>query len=710
MEQKIIDTNSKVKMFSVAHLTFDVALGTVIENHETKPVRNKVMQVLLYLAINNDRVVSRDELINHIWQGNSPIGSKAISDTIWQLRKLLGGSKSIKTHNRQGYQLVCSVSFDVNLPDRNENVSLENIGNSPRYKSWLFFFVIAFFLLSFVYISFKPPSKNIANNVSISAVTNVSGEELWPAISPDQQKIVFTRHTSKIAFDLYIKTIANNNSNMLRLTNTQSKEIGGTWSPDGTQIAFERHYKQRDCTIFIIDVISKKETKLGQCLASFYPSVSWSPNGKYLAYYANKPIEKFEKNDVSIGLYLYNLENKTSQLIVKTPNNYNYDSQVNWSKDSHSIAFIRTKTFDNQDIYIKRIASSTPAIRLTIEQSKINGISWRHSSINTIFYSSTKSGNPRLYKVDIKSKSSTELLPNMNVLNPIYLATTNTLYFLQRTSNKAIQLIDLNSTPVHLPSTPLIQSLHNNKYPHYSSAQNKLLFQSDRTGVAEIWMSDLSGDLPEQLTHFNRPVYFPSWSPDGKKVAFISAANHINQVFIMDIKSKQSYQLTTDNTEHLGISWAIDGKSIYTKSLYNGWEIWSYPLNKASKGVRVLNETVAAKEIEGGVIYFDDIEASLYKKTLPDGKASLLISGLYYEDWANWDISSKGIYYVRRKDENDAIEYFDFKSNSTTHILNIAKDRIYYSASLDYIESKHQLLLVTNSILESDLVKTIISN
>ena len=61
----------------------------VVLNGEKVAAQPKVMELLQVLVQRYPEVVSRNELIEGVWQGNEIIGEKALTDTIWQLRQLL---------------------------------------------------------------------------------------------------------------------------------------------------------------------------------------------------------------------------------------------------------------------------------------------------------------------------------------------------------------------------------------------------------------------------------------------------------------------------------------------------------------------------------------------------------------------------------------------------------------------------------------------
>jgi DNA-binding winged helix-turn-helix (wHTH) protein len=66
----------------------------------------KNFSVLKQLLDQQNEVVTREQLIEQVWEGNFLVGDKAISTAIWNLRKVLEGSSvSIDTIPKKGYRL-----------------------------------------------------------------------------------------------------------------------------------------------------------------------------------------------------------------------------------------------------------------------------------------------------------------------------------------------------------------------------------------------------------------------------------------------------------------------------------------------------------------------------------------------------------------------------------------------------------------------------
>jgi len=80
------------------------------------PLRPKVFDLLIHLALNRERVVPRGELVALLW-GQTVVGSGSLSGLVNELRAALGESggpdSSIRTVHARGYQFVAEVREEV---------------------------------------------------------------------------------------------------------------------------------------------------------------------------------------------------------------------------------------------------------------------------------------------------------------------------------------------------------------------------------------------------------------------------------------------------------------------------------------------------------------------------------------------------------------------------------------------------------------------
>jgi TolB-like protein/DNA-binding winged helix-turn-helix (wHTH) protein len=96
--------------------------GLSIQNKlQHKDLDSKVMQLLVYLVNNPERVVSRDELLDQLWK-NQVVADDVLNVAVSSLRKALGDDFKtptyIKTLPRKGYQLIAPVK-EISSNSRN---------------------------------------------------------------------------------------------------------------------------------------------------------------------------------------------------------------------------------------------------------------------------------------------------------------------------------------------------------------------------------------------------------------------------------------------------------------------------------------------------------------------------------------------------------------------------------------------------------------
>jgi len=101
-----------VMPFKVGDWVADPDTGRLERQGEEVKLEPKVMQVLVYLAENQDKVVSREDLEATAWAG-MVVGYDAVSGSIIKLRKALGDNSRnptyIETVSKKGYRLIASV-------------------------------------------------------------------------------------------------------------------------------------------------------------------------------------------------------------------------------------------------------------------------------------------------------------------------------------------------------------------------------------------------------------------------------------------------------------------------------------------------------------------------------------------------------------------------------------------------------------------------
>src|SRR5437867_715260 len=100
------------QIYRFADVEVDTAQGCVKRSQNEVHLRQQTFQVLLYLLERHERLVTREELIAHIWK-DTAVTDDALVQCIGEVRKALGDDprnpRFIKTVPRVGYRFISPV-------------------------------------------------------------------------------------------------------------------------------------------------------------------------------------------------------------------------------------------------------------------------------------------------------------------------------------------------------------------------------------------------------------------------------------------------------------------------------------------------------------------------------------------------------------------------------------------------------------------------
>jgi TolB protein len=105
-----------------------------------------------------------------------------------------------------------------------------------------------------------------------------------------------------------------------------------------------------------------------------------------------------------------------------------------------------------------------------------------------------------------------------------------------------------------------------NSYPAPSPDGSRVAFQSNRTGVFQIYSMKADGSDVRQLTTLRDDSYGPSYSPDGKLITFAHGSGGKSDIYLMAIDGSGAHSLTTDGLDNSHPHWWPDGRRIVFKS------------------------------------------------------------------------------------------------------------------------------------------------
>src|SRR6202041_3554028 len=114
------ETSHHSSILRIGAWRVDPALCEISKDGNTLKLEPREMQLLLYLAARPGRVVSVEQLLEHVWSGGV-VTSSSVYQAVASLRRLLGDDTREPTYianvPRRGYRLVASVTEWADAPD-----------------------------------------------------------------------------------------------------------------------------------------------------------------------------------------------------------------------------------------------------------------------------------------------------------------------------------------------------------------------------------------------------------------------------------------------------------------------------------------------------------------------------------------------------------------------------------------------------------------
>jgi Tol biopolymer transport system component len=219
------------------------------------------------------------------------------------------------------------------------------------------------------------------------------GGEYEPALSPDGKMIAFVGgQEGNQQFHIYIQVV--DVGSPVRLTANSAPEGSPAWSPDGRYIAFITCTDNlQESGLYVIPVFGGAQRKIGNIAPRahiFDRQIDWSPDGNSLALVDRNSSEE------PFSVYMFSLNNGARRRLATPPASPG-DSGPVFSPDGREIAFRRTESIGNNDLYIVSLSSGKPR-RLTFDQRFTSAHAWSQDGHDIVF-ASKRSGPLSLWRI-----------------------------------------------------------------------------------------------------------------------------------------------------------------------------------------------------------------------------------------------------------------------------------------------------------------------
>jgi dipeptidyl aminopeptidase/acylaminoacyl peptidase len=166
---------------------------------------------------------------------------------------------------------------------------------------------------------------------------------------------------------------------------------------------------------------------------------------------------------------------------------------------------------------------------------------------------------------------------------------------------------------------------------------------------SNLWLVDVQGNRPRELTQGAWRDSAPAWSPDGKRIAFLSDRSGTRQIHVMWVDTHEVSQLTHLDRAAANLRWSPDGKWIaFTQAIPDETNLLPVRLPKLPKGAQLAKSAVIVDRLSWGRDGFGQTVKEFNHIFVVDssigGTPRQVTSGNYNHADPEWSADGKTIY------------------------------------------------------------------
>ncbi len=661
-------------------------------NSEEFFVEPLAMDVLVYFAQHPDEVISRDELVEHVWKGRV-VGDHAIYRIINQIRKILSKDDDalyISTIRKKGYQLNQAVSWQetANTPSKQTGQSVDTTANPVRKtsKALVIFLTlpllvaIGWFAYGIIVKSLDYRSIDPFNVIKPFSV--LLGQEKDPSYSPNGDFIGYShRPKNGRHFKLFVQSV--DGESPIQITQHAGDDFSPSWSPDGSEIVFIRHLDGQ-CQIMKVRVADENRLaeKVTDCNASGLPNnVIWG-NGEHIYY-----TDSFSAVD-PYKIYQFSIKtSKKEQLTNPETGKSKGDIHIALSNSEDQLAFTRDLNWGSTQVMLLDLQTRETRNLFNLNDWR-KALTWSHD--DRYIYHIDEDDNINAYS--IKHGFHKKVLENSGTLHSINgHKSEDKLTIMTGETGIDIWGRKLGNTE----EQPFIESSEIDLYPEFAHNANDIAFMSLRSGQPQIWIRSENG-REFQLSKFTdgRSIQRIRWSPDDSKIL----SSKDNQLYVIDVESKE-YKRIIEYKKSFRIetaSWSKDGESVYYSSDIDGdWQIYELDLTGNSEPIKITDKGGYGPELTnmGDLLYYKYHQDGLWLMNMKTKSETKLVSDTNVFAYDGLYSRGSGFYYISVNDTGNELKFYDLGTSQNTTVLAIKNPLLDYTISNDETKILYPKLL-----------------
>lgn len=586
----------QASLVKFAGFLFNREQGTLSLNDEFIHLEHQQSKILSVLIDNKDRVVTRDQIAEQVWQG-IVVEDNTISKAITRLRKVLNdNAKSpqiIKTIPKKGYKFIAEIEPHVEVlskPVKQEpKFQFPINGLNPKLVIGAVVLLIAAWVLSDAIVQKQPPQLPSSISRPPKPISFREGVELNAHLHADKKRLIFVGDTDQ-GYGVFTKNVGE--ATAKALVSLTSRHVYPKWlAIDGYSFVYSDIDAQGQCQIYKVMLETDSRVQSSVSIASC------SSDEPVEVFYAGDPVSLFWSD--SAGSWQQTLQDSRRKA---SPRNYSNSKYQMPSPDARRWAYL-TDTADGTLITVYDLKRETTLLTKQLP-FVISHVKWAKNS-DALYHLGEHPAN-QLFRVTLDGEHQGEqqlmASTSVGVMTSISdVQTENSIEFV-------ISAVDLD---VHQMNQGVESKLVNSPFPDYNPAMaksaNQLAFASKRTGSAQIWIQSRAVS-PYQLTQFERASYIfdIAWSPDDAKLL----VKRNSSLHVIDIETKKDTVLPLNSDTKVAWQWLSPTLLAYVDTTSQSL----FTFDTATEDTTLLRTNVSWAQYHKGFWYISDADGNdLYK-------------------------------------------------------------------------------------------------
>jgi Tol biopolymer transport system component/DNA-binding winged helix-turn-helix (wHTH) protein len=525
---------------------------------EPLPLEPKAFNLLALLVSRPGHVFTKQEIFEALWS-DTAVTDHALTRVVAQLRRVLADdvrqARFLETVPTRGYRWIHPVETGEGPAPAPGAATVERLpaGHVDAGRRTLVPGLSAALVLIVVAVGVavwfqRAPAAAVDATTSQPAVTSGvawpiqltthRGLDFHPAFSPTGDGVAFVSDRSG-ALEIYVRGPGEAGVDV-PITTDGGHNVQPVWSPDGRVLAFHSY---RRGGVWVVPARGGTPRQI----AAVGSRPAWSPDGRQLVFQSDEHTDASPSGfNAQLGstLIVANADGSGAKPLTRAGGPLGGHSSATWSPDGRFVAFTVFDGGPNNGLWL-----------VNVESGETKQIHQGRGVYESVFARDGSSlfvagGEPLITRLPFDAATGTlrgppEIIPVPGVpgVRGLSMSPDGRIGFAGLSLDSQIwkQPIALSGEPQGEAVGLTTDTSRRNSVPVVSPDGSRVAYVSTRRGEQpNVWMMDINGREPLQLTVDEAPEHKPEWFRDGKRVAFVSWRDEQASVWAVDVATRRT--------------------------------------------------------------------------------------------------------------------------------------------------------------------------